>query len=110
MANGASNQPAGQASAGAGDIVTQLAGIVRGSSNLYTALQSLIVAIQAVNFPQSINGTIVADLPAAASSRGQLMYVTDGTASLSWGATVTGGHSTIYLVWSNGVNWTVVGE
>lgn len=41
---------------------------------------------------------------------GSLAYVTDGTSGLSWGATVTGGHSTTYLVWFNGTAWTVIGQ
>ena len=36
--------------------------------------------------------------------------VTDGTASLAWGATVTGGASTKYLVWFNGAAGTVIGK
>jgi|SRR5581483_9465595 len=58
----------------------------------------------------AVHAFTVATLPAAASNTGMMAYVTDGTAGLSWGATVTGGHSTVYLVWSNGTNWTVVGE
>lgn len=41
---------------------------------------------------------------------GQLSYVSDGAASLAWGATVTGGGSTKYLVWFNGTDWTVIGK
>lgn len=41
---------------------------------------------------------------------GRMAVVTDGTASLAWGATVTGGASTKYLVWYNGSNWTVMGK
>jgi hypothetical protein len=54
------------------------------------------------------NGYTVATLPTAVA--GMTAYVTDGTASLAWGATVTGGASTKYLVWYNGTNWTVVGK
>jgi hypothetical protein len=50
----------------------------------------------------------VATLPTAAA--GALAYVSDGAASLAWGATVTGGGSTKYLVWYNGSNWTVAGK
>lgn len=41
---------------------------------------------------------------------GRMAVVTDGTASLAWGATVTGGSSTKYLVWYNGSAWTVIGK
>jgi hypothetical protein len=54
------------------------------------------------------NGYTVATLPAAVA--GMVAYVTDGTAALAWGATVTGGGSTKYLVWYNGTNWTVAGK
>ena len=54
-------------------------------------------------------GFTVAGLPSSPAT-GSLAYVTDGTASLSWGATVTGGSSTKYLVWYNGSNWTVAGK
>jgi hypothetical protein len=55
------------------------------------------------------SGSTVALLPATPVT-GQTAYVTDGTASLAWGATVTGGATTKYLVWYNGANWTVVGK
>lgn len=51
----------------------------------------------------------VANLPAAPGV-GQTATVTDGTAALAWGATVTGGGSTKYLVFYNGANWTVAGK
>lgn len=51
----------------------------------------------------------VAALPAAGTA-GRQAHVTDGAAALAWGATVTGGGSTRYLVWDNGTNWTVVGK
>jgi hypothetical protein len=54
------------------------------------------------------NGYTVATLPAAVA--GMTAYVTDGTAALAWGATVTGGGSTKYLCWYNGTAWTVVGK
>jgi len=50
----------------------------------------------------------VATLPTP--SEGMIAYVTDGTGGLAWGATVTGGSTTRYLVWYNGTNWTVVGK
>lgn len=51
----------------------------------------------------------VAKLPTNAVL-GQKAVVTDGTAALAWGATVTGGGATKYLVWWNGANWTVLGK
>lgn len=95
--------------AGATDLVTQLQGVIRQLASSNANMLSLISAIQAVNFPQTVKGYIVATLPSSPAI-GALAYVTDGTAALSWGATVTGGHSTKYLVWWNGANWTVVGE
>lgn len=56
-----------------------------------------------------VGGYTVATLPST-PTEGMLVYVTDGTSSLAWGATVTGGHSTQYLVWYNGTNWTVMGK
>ena len=48
----------------------------------------------------------------AAGTGGRYAYVTDGDASLAWGATVVnlGGGATKYLVWDNGSAWTVVGK
>lgn len=51
----------------------------------------------------------VATLPSSPAV-GQTANVSDGASGLSWGATVTGGHSTNYLVRWNGARWTVVGE
>lgn len=59
------------------------------------------------HFPVRFGATIVASLPAG--NVGDVMYVTDGTAGLTFGQTVTGGHTTPYLVWFNGTNWTVIG-
>lgn len=53
--------------------------------------------------------TTVATLPASPVV-GQVASVSDGTAALAWGATVTGGGSTKYLVWYNGVSWSVAGK
>jgi hypothetical protein len=58
--------------------------------------------------PRVISET-VATLPGSPAP-GQLSCVTDGAASLAWGATLAGGGSTKYLVWWNGVNWTVAGK
>jgi hypothetical protein len=53
----------------------------------------------------------VATLPAAGTV-GRIARVTDGDASLAWGATVvnSGSGTTPYLVWDNGTNWTVTGK
>jgi hypothetical protein len=61
-----------------------------------------------------ISGTIttavpVASLPAS-PTLGQIATVNDGTAALAWGATVTGGEATKYIVCYNGTNWTVMGK
>jgi hypothetical protein len=50
----------------------------------------------------------VSALPASPSV--PFAVVNNGTLGLAWGATVTGGGSTKYLVWFNGSHWTVVGE
>lgn len=55
-------------------------------------------------------GYTVASLGAVAAVAGMVARVTDGTAALAWGATVTGGGSTPYRVWYNGFEWTVVGK
>lgn len=57
---------------------------------------------------QGTTSYTVATLPVA--TVGRTAVVTDGTASLAWGATVTGGASTKYLVWYNGSSWTVIGK
>lgn len=53
-------------------------------------------------------GRVVASLPAS-PQQGQTATVTDGAASLAYGATVVGGGSTKYYVWYDGTNWKVVG-
>jgi hypothetical protein len=57
------------------------------------------------------NASTVADLPAASAIfKGLRSSVTDGAASLAWGATVTGGGSAFYDVVCNGSAWTVTGK
>jgi hypothetical protein len=58
-----------------------------------------------------LSAVTVAALPASPVT-GQVACVSDGTAALAWGATVTGGGggTTKYLVWYNGSNWTVAGK
>jgi hypothetical protein len=50
----------------------------------------------------------VSTLPTAVI--GKFAVVTDGTVGLAWGAGVTGGSTTTYLVWYNGTSWTVLGK
>lgn len=61
--------------------------------------------------PVIVIGTVgsLAQLPASPAV-GQTASVTDGAASLAWGATVTGGGTAKYLVWWNGAAWTVIGK
>jgi hypothetical protein len=55
--------------------------------------------------------TTVSALPTAATNlTGLRGSVTDGAASLAWGATVTGGGSAFYQVVCNGSAWTVTGK
>jgi hypothetical protein len=56
-------------------------------------------------------GVTIANLPGTPAA-GMTAYVTDGDASLAWGATVvnSGAGATKYLVWYNGSNWTVAGK
>lgn len=58
---------------------------------------------------QGVTSYTVATLPAS-PTLGRLAAITDGTASLAWGATATGGASTKYLVWYNGSGWTILGK
>jgi hypothetical protein len=57
-----------------------------------------------------LNTTVSALPTAAAKYKGLRGSVTDGAASLAWGATVTGGGSTFYEVVCNGSAWTVSGK
>jgi hypothetical protein len=50
-----------------------------------------------------------ATLPAAPAA-GFHAYITDGAASLAWGANAAGGGTTKYFVWYNGTAWTVIGK
>jgi hypothetical protein len=100
----------GQGTAGVTDMVTQLQGIVKQLSNGYMNGQSLISALQAINFPQNLKGYTIGTLPASPSI-GQMAYVTDAASGLSWGAAIgAGGHGTTYLVWNGPSGWTVVGK
>ena len=56
------------------------------------------------------SGYTVSTLPTG--TIGMHAYVTDGDASLAWGATVvnSGSGTTKYMVWFNGTNWTVMGK
>lgn len=74
--------------------------LVNGARNLITT------ELYSGNAAKSVT---VATLPSAPTI-GNYATVTDGTGALAWGATVTGGGSTKYLVWYNGTNWTVAGK
>ena len=64
---------------------------------------------EALTGPLQLATYTVAGLPTAGTA-GRKAYVSDGAASIAWGATVTGGGSTKYMVWDNGVHWTVAGK
>lgn len=72
---------------------------------------NLTSARQQMNLPINVSAYTVGTLPGSPLA-GDVARVTDGTAALAWGATVTGGggNSTNYLVWYNGTNWTVAGK
>jgi hypothetical protein len=78
-----------------------------------TALADNVTVTNPSNQPVPVRliGTVVtlAQLPTS-HSVGQTATVTDGAASLAWGATVTGGGTAKYLVWWNGAAWTVIGK
>lgn len=53
--------------------------------------------------------TVFASLPAANSSFGKVITITDaGNDTL--GAVVTGGGSFLVMLWSNGIDWTIIGK
>lgn len=56
-------------------------------------------------------GVTITNLPGSPTA-GEVAYITDGDASLAWGATAinTGSGATKYLVWYNGTNWTIAGK
>lgn len=101
--------PIGQGSAGSTDVVTAIQGVIRQLSSANANMLTLIAAIKAVNFPQNVNGFAVAGLPTSPAI-GAMAYVVDGAGALAWGANISGGGSSKYLVWWNGANWTVVGK
>lgn len=91
---------------------TMLSGIAAASAPAGT---DTVIGVQGGNtdaqyaFTQvwTIAGTTVSGLPTPAT--GMIGRVTDGSSGLTSGQTVTGSHSTPYLVWYNGTNWTVIG-
>lgn len=72
-------------------------------SNAITALTQMLTGKLAL-------GTYKAGSLPTGIQAGTLANVSDGAASLAWGATVTGGGTASYLVRYNGANWTVVGK
>jgi len=78
--------------------------------NEFRKISTAVTSItQMLSGKQPLTTYTVASLPTDISA-GSICNVSDGTSGLSWGATVTGGHSTSYLVRYNGTNWTVVGK
>jgi hypothetical protein len=76
---------------------------------VFLELVKIARALAAPNFELvQLSAMTVAALPTPVG--GRVAYVSDGAAGLSWGATVTEGGTTSYLVWANGTNWTVVGS
>ena len=63
---------------------------------------------QAIVSPQ-LMPTTFAQLPPAAANEGSFAAVTDSTTD-AWGAPVAGGGNLHVLVYSDGVNWTVMGK
>jgi hypothetical protein len=55
-----------------------------------------------------IHSYLFVGLPAG--SLGDFAVLEDGAAGLAWGATVSGGGTTRYLIWHNGTTWTVAGK
>lgn len=75
-----------------------------------TGAQTLTIGLT-IKGGQAVASTYtVSTLPTGIA--GGLAYVTDGDASLAWGATVinSGAGATKYLVWFNNGNWTVAGK
>jgi hypothetical protein len=66
------------------------------------------VAVERV-FPNYTVASGDNQLPAAGSA-GRIAWVTDGAASLVWGATISGGGTAKYLIWDNNSAWTVIGK
>jgi hypothetical protein len=87
-----------------------------GATTLATALEVAAgVCVNGTNDPGAgavqLTAQTVASLTAAsAAMQGAIASVSDGSAALAWGATVTGGGATPYLVYCNGTNWTVAGK
>ena len=79
---------------------------VNGCSRKDGAPLSVFGSVVEANKPIS---STVAKLPVSPTI-GTQATVTDGTGGLAWGATVTGGSSTKYLVFYNGTAWTVIGK
>lgn len=54
--------------------------------------------------------TLAAQPTCDTASKGRIGTVSNGTAGLAWGATVTSSGSTYYVITCNGANWTVMGQ
>lgn len=68
-----------------------------------------VVATDSLEAPTVLlDGVTVVNLPAVPAA-GMMAYVTD-SATVTWGATITGGSTNKVLAWFNGTNWTVAGK
>ena len=99
------NQPSFQGSTSITDVVTTLQGVTKQIQAGNTQLALIVSALLGVN----LKSYTVATLPSGPAI-GNMAVVTDGTSGLAWGAAVTGGHSTTYVVWWNGAQWSVMGK
>lgn len=93
---------------GASASLTNVIALAYGNNNLALDFGFTNSACWTFAAPPVVPSFVVGSLPTGVT--GAMAQVTDGTAGLAWGATVTGGHTTKYLVWYNGTNWTVMGS
>jgi hypothetical protein len=100
----------GQGTAGSTDIVSTLQGVVRQLSNANQNMLTLIAALKAVNFPESVKAYTTTTLPASPAI-GSIAVITNGAAALAWGANATAATGAVtYLVFWNGSQWSVLGK
>jgi hypothetical protein len=91
------------------EIVVGAAATGNGSNTVTIGNSSNVGIFLDTQYIRLVDSYTVGALPAAGTV-GRIARVTDGAAALAWGATVTGGGTTPYLVWDNGTNWTVFGK
>jgi hypothetical protein len=89
---------------------TYAGGAVPPVNSVFGRLGSIVAVSPdyAAFYAPKVSSYTVATLPAGVL--GTMALVTDGTAALAWGATVTGGGTTNYLVFYDGTAWTVVAK